>query len=173
MHKDDLNNSMNKEIFCSNFQRMQRLAALLTSALEELDDRKLLPLNASQFHPNELSPSSSLYLDGFRARYSDLQDMLGTAMFQSIARLDEDESLGQELSTRERVVLMEKRGIIDAIKWQDSREIRNSFAHDYPDQHRQKAENFNAAREYSVYLLAVVKNIEQYIQHHYGVGYCD
>ena len=164
---------MNIEIFCSNLQRMQRLATALNSALEELESRKLLPLDALQFNPNELSPPDSLYLDGFRTRFSDLQDMLGAVMFQSIARLDEDESPGQELSTRERVVLMEKRKIIDAMKWQDSREIRNSFAHDYPDQHRQKAGNFNAAREYSDYLLAVVTSIEQYIQQHYGVGYCD
>ena len=46
-------------------------------------------------------------------------------------------------------------------------------AHDFPDQHRQKAENFNAAREYSDYLLAVTRNIEQYIQQHYGVAFCD
>ncbi len=163
---------MNKEIFCSNLQRMQKLAATLTSALKELDGRKLLPLDASRFNPDELSPSDSLYLDGFRARFAYLQDMLGTVMFQSIARMDEDESPGRELSTRERVVLMEKREILDAMKWQDSREIRNSFAHDYPDQHRQKAENFNAAREYSNYLLTVTKNIEQYIQQHYGVGFC-
>ena len=164
---------MNKEIFCSNLQRMQKLAATLASALEELDRRDLLPLDASQFNPGELSPSDSLYLDGFRARFADLQDMLGAVMFQSVARMDEDESPGRELSTRERVVLMEKRQILDAIKWQDSREIRNSFAHDYPDQHRQKAENFNAAREYSDYLLAVTRNIEQYIQQHYGAAFCD
>lgn len=163
---------MNKEIFCSNLQRMQKLAATLTSALKELDGRKLLPLDPSRFNPDELSPSDSLYLDGFRARFADLQDMLGTVMFQSITRMDEDESPGRELSTRERVVLMEKREILDAMKWQDSREIRNSFAHDYPDQDRQKAENFNAAREYSNYLLTVTKNIEQYIQQHYGVGFC-
>ena len=108
---------------------MQKLAATLTSALKELDGRKLLPLDASRFNPDELS-------------------------------------------TRERVVLMEKREIQDAMKWQDSREIRNSFAHDYPDQHREKAENFNAAWEYSNYLLTVTKNIEQYIQQHYGVGFC-
>ena len=164
---------MNKEIFCSNFQRMKRLAVALTSALEELDDRNLLPLDASQFNPDELSSSDSLYLDGFQARFTDLQDMLGKTMFQTIARMDEDESPGRELSTRERVVLMEKRNILDVTKWQDSREIRNSFAHDYPDQHRQKAENFNAAREYSGYLLTVTKNIEQYIQQHYGVELCD
>ena len=163
---------MNKEIFCSNLQRMQRLATALTSAHEELESRNLLPLDASQFNPDKLSPSDSLYLDGFRARFSDLQDMLGTVMFQSIARMDEDESPGRELSTRERVVLMEKREILDAIKWQDSREIRNSFAHDYPDQHRQKAENFNAAKESSDYLLAVSKSIEQYIQQHYGAEFC-
>ncbi len=68
---------------------------------------------------------------------------------------------------------MEKRGILDLLKWQDVREVRNSFAHDYPDQHRQKAENFNAALEYSAYLLVVVKNIEQYVLQHYERGLCD
>ena len=164
---------MNKEVFCSNFQRMKKLATALAAALEELDGRNLLPLDAAEFNPDELSSSDSLYLDGFRARFADLQDMLGKVMFQSIARLDEDESPGQPLSARERVVLMEKREILEAMKWQDSREIRNSFAHDYPDQHRQKAENFNAAREYSDYLLTVTKTIEQYILQHYGVDLCD
>ena len=164
---------MNKEIFCSNLQRVKRLAVILASALEELDAHDLLPLETSQFNPQELSPSDSLYLDGFRARFADLQDMLGNVMFQSIARMDEDESPGRELSTRERAVLMEKRGILELLKWQDVREVRNSFAHDYPDQHRQKAENFNAALEYSAYLLVVVKNIEQYVQQHYERGLCD
>ena len=146
---------------------------MLASALEELDAHDLLPLDVSQFNPQDLSSSHSLYLDGFRARFADLQDMLGKVMFQSIARLDEDESPGLELSTRERVVLMEKRGILDLLKWQDVREVRNSFAHDYPDQHKQKAENFNAALEYSAYLLVVVKNIEEYLQQHYGELFCD
>lgn len=164
---------MNHEIFYTNLRRMDKLAGLLTQALEQLEARKLLPQDVTRFDPDQLPPDDSLILDGFRARFADLQDMLGKVMFKSIASMDEDESPGRGLTTRERVVLMEKRGILDTQQWQDVREIRNAFTHDYPDQHREKAEHLNAAWEQSRYLLAVVKQIDAYAADHYGAETCD
>ncbi len=159
------------EIFCLNLKRMDALAGQLRSALDLLAPQ--MPLDEQNFDPQKLEPATSLALDGFRARFSDLQDMLGKSMFKSLARMDQEESPVNELSTRERLMLMEKRGIIDADRWNQAREIRNAFTHDYPDRHAEKAANHNAAWESSGYLLEVVSNIHRYADDHYGTHRCD
>ena len=159
------------EIYCSNLQRMNALARQLRTARDLL--ASIMPLNEQDFDPEKLEPSTSLALDGFRARFSDLQDMLGKSMFKSLARMDQEETPENELSTRERLMLMEKRGIVDAERWNQAREIRNAFTHDYPDHAAEKAANYNAAWEFSNYLLEVVSNIQQYTARHYGTHPCD
>ncbi len=159
------------KIFCSIYQRVQKSAQQLSIAQQQLS--ALMPLEVATFDPDVLLPGESLFLDGFRQRFSDLQDLLGKPMFQSITQMDQDEMPGNELSTRERVVLMEKRGLIAMEQWQRIREIRNAFAHDYPDQHEEKARSYNAAWECSYYLLGVVTNLGKYIEKHYGSHLCD
>ena len=125
-----------------------KLAQRLVQVVDALQET--LPLAAETFDPEGLDISVSLALDAFRVRFSDLQDMLGRSLFAAIARADEDETPAQPLTTRERIALMEKRGILDADKWREIREIRNQFAHEYPDDHEEKAANINAAWQLSV-----------------------
>lgn len=133
----------------------------------------LMPLETRNFDPDTLHPKESLFLDGFRQRFSDLQDLLGNALFKAIAIMDQDETPSNELSMRERLVLMEKRGLIDLDKWQRMREIRNTFAHDYPDLHEEKAQNFNAAWESAHDLVDVVARVKKYMDSHYRGNLCD
>jgi hypothetical protein len=159
------------EIYCSNLERMNALARQLRAAMDLL--APIMPLREQDFDADKLEPTTSLALDGFRARFSDLQDMLGKSMFKSLARMDQEETPENELSTRERMMLMEKRGILDVERWNQAREIRNAFTHDYPDHPAEKAANYNAAWEYSHYLLEVVANIQRYSASHYGSLACD
>jgi len=159
------------KIFCETYKRVQKMTRQLVVAQEQLS--VVMPLDVKIFAPDSLRPGELLFLDGFRQRFSDLQDLLGKSMFKAITLMDQDEAPGNELSTRERLVLMEKRGLIDRKKWQRIREIRNAFAHDYPDQHEEKARSYNAAWECSRYLIEIVDNIGRYIAKHYGSGLCD
>ncbi len=158
---------MDERIFTLNLSRMNRMAGRMEQALAQM--RQDLPLQAETFDPPLLDPKLALFLDGFRARFSDLQDLVGRTLFKSIALMDQDEAPGSELSTRERTVLMEKRGLIDARQWQELREVRTGFAHEYPDAPDEIAANLNAAWAHSQDLLDVAAAITRYAETHYGV----
>ena len=80
------------------------------------------------------------------------------------------------MTTRERLVLMEKRGLIDCEQWKDIREVRNNFTHEYPDENSSKAINLNAAWQCIPVLLSVVqamkamKAMKNYARRQYGIG---
>ena len=158
-------------IFCANLRRADALARQLELAREQLADR--MPLQADAFDPETLDPALTLALDGFRARFSDLQDMLGRALFKSLARLEAEESPGNELTMRQRLALMEKWGILQQNQWEKLREIRNDFAPEYPDQHRQKALALNAAWEGSRELLQIVNRVHLYLRSRHPGLSCD
>ena len=153
---------MDERIAKANMGRLQRSARGLESAMTQL--ASLFPLEPECFSPEQMEPRDSLLLDGFRARFSDLHDMLCRSMFKTIARLDEDEMPDVEMTTRERIVLMEKRGLLDIEKWQDIREVRNNFAHEYPDEDAEKAANLNAAWKYAPVLLSVARAVGDYLR---------
>jgi hypothetical protein len=158
---------MHIEILIENLSRMQKLSQRLVQAVAQLE--AVFPLDPLTFNPEELASETSLFFDGFRARFADLQDMLGKTMFKSITQIDQDESPGQELTTRERITLMEKRGLIDVEKWRQIREVRNAFAHEYPDAHAEKATILNLAWELSPELLNVSNAIMDYCHKKYSI----
>jgi hypothetical protein len=146
----------------SNLNSLKKLSKRLESALSQLVDE--MPLDVDSFDPNAMDDVFLLKLDGFRARYSDVQDFIGHTVFPMICKLDEDETAAIPLSTRERQVLMERKGIIVLSDWQQLREIRNGFAHDYPDEHIEKAILLNAAWQSSLALVAIAQKATTYIQ---------
>ncbi|MGM0413486.1 MAG: hypothetical protein ACQERG_09250, partial [Pseudomonadota bacterium] len=129
----------------------------------------LFPLKVDTFDPEELPPETAFGIDAFRVRFGDLQDLLGRAVFRSLARADEDELPGDELTTRERIALMEKRGLLDADQWRAIREVRNTFAHEYPDDDAEKAAHLNAAWELTATLLEVGRRCVTYAREEHGV----
>ena len=69
-------------------------------------------------------------LDAFRVRFCDLQDAIGNKVFRSLLLL-EMEHIGSNLDVINNI---EKRKIISSFElWQEIRNIRNLFIHDYPD----------------------------------------
>jgi hypothetical protein len=158
---------MDKRIAKANLARLDRLVQGLESAITQLGT--LFPLQPDLFSPQQLGPRDSLLLDGFRARFSDLQDMLGRTMFKTIALLDEDEMPDLEMTTKERIALMEKRGLLEGDTWQDIREVRNNFAHEYPDADAEKAANLNAAWQHAPVLLSVALAVTDYLRDKHGI----
>jgi len=159
---------VDKRIAIVNVTRMERLAQGLEQASNQLGG--LFPLQLDTFSPQCMDPQDLLFLDGFRARFSDLQDFLEGTMFKTIARMDEDEMPGREMTTRERLVLMGKRGLINCEQWKDIREVRNNFTHEYPDEDSAKAINLNAVWQYVPALLSVVQFMKDYSRRQYGIG---
>jgi hypothetical protein len=156
-----------QELAVANLRRLKKLADRLAEARVLLGEH--FPLDPDTFDPDALDPALSLAIDGFRGRVAALQDFLGKSVFRTIALLDEDESPGRALTTRERNALMEKRGLIDGDAWRDAREVRNRFAHEYPDAHQEKAANLNAAWSHVPALQAVVARIETYLADRHGL----
>lgn len=100
-------------------------------------------------------------LDAFRVRYGDLQDCLGNKVFRSVL-LAEDE---QPVNMADTLNRMEKRGILtSADDWRSMREIRNAFAHDYPEAEEERADAINMAWTTATDLLMIAENIRTYCQ---------
>lgn len=157
---------MNVIIADSALVSLYKLILRLESALSQLSEQ--MPLDVECFNPDNMDDTFLLQLDGFRARFSDLQDYMGHTFIPMITKLDEDESAANPLSTRERNMLMERKGIFELTQWQKLREIRNGFAHEYPDEHIEKALLLNAAWQMSERLIAIAQSALNYVErmHH-------
>lgn len=85
-------------------------------------------------------------LDQFILRFSKLQDSVGGRFFPSLL-----DYLGEQYEDRpmlDKLNRLEKLGYIQsAEKWQRIRDIRNKFAHDYPDDNEKNAAHLNLAFE--------------------------
>jgi len=140
--------------------KLQRQRQRLKEALEMV--RPWFPLDASLFE-GEMDSAQAMYLDAFRARFAELQDYLGQRIFRLIALVDQDESPALPLSTRERVQLMERKGLLSRRQWLALRDLRNDFTHEYPDEAAEKADNLNRAFALAPSLLAVAENAQRYL----------
>ncbi len=141
---------------------MIKLSVRLQDAQVALQNN--MPLNVETFDPDVNDNGFLLQLDGFRVRFADLQDILGQVIFPMVCQYDEDETSQHPMSTRERVVLMEKKGLISTQQWKLLREIRNRFTHEYPDEHEEKALLLNQAWENVDTLTHIVNNVESYLK---------
>ena len=120
--------------------------------------RNLIPLNSVSL--NTLNADELDKLDAFRVRYCDLQDCLGNKVFRSILNLEE-ETPGSNLDILNK---MEKRLILNSFNdWKELREIRNLFAHDYPETDEEKAEILNVAYSITLKLVSTIDNVIDYM----------
>lgn len=83
-------------------------------------------------------------IDQLVLRYSKLQDSMGSKLFPALLKILmeplEDSPMLDKLNR------LEKIGVLPSVqRWQELREIRNRFAHDYPEDDDMKAAVLNAA----------------------------
>ena len=85
-------------------------------------------------------------VDQFILRFTKLQDTMGSRLFPAILHY-----LTEPFDDRpmlDKLNRLEKLGFIDSVeKWQTVRNIRNNFAHDYPDDPDKNAAQLNLAFE--------------------------
>ena len=149
------------DLFLMNFNEAYRSAKLLVMSFHRTS--KLIPITFEEMI--KMSPDNLDRLDAFRVRFCDLQDSLGNKIFRSILALEEEE-IGSQLDILNK---MEKRQIFSSFnEWKNLRNVRNLFAHDYPDTDDQKAEALNIAHKYTFQLIEILNNVKKYAEKEIG-----
>jgi hypothetical protein len=106
----------------------ERHAERLRWALTEL--AASFPLSADRLR--QLDPGALAVIDQMVLRYSKLQDAMGTRLLPAV--LDLTQEPGEFAAFIDKLNRLEKIGAIEsAARWQALREMRNQFAHDYPN----------------------------------------
>lgn len=121
------------------------------------ETNRLFPLTGQQF--DVLEPAEVAYLDQFSSRFGKLQDAMGAKLFPQILELVQEQG---HLSTFiDKLNRLEKIGAIDsAEQWLLLRELRNAFAHDYPEDSEINAAILNRAMPLAEQLLDVYEKVK-------------
>lgn len=115
--------------------------------------RPLWPFTAEKYAV--LTDEQVRDLDQFILRFSKLQDTVGGRFFPAI--LDYLEEQYEDRPMLDKLNRLEKLGHLQsAEEWQRIRDIRNKFAHDYPDDHEKNAAHLNLAFETAVDLYDIL-----------------
>lgn len=96
--------------------------------------------------------------DQFIVRFSKLQDMMGAKLLPAIIELTHEEG---ELNTFiDKLNRLEKIGALESVEqWLKFREMRNQFAHDYPDDPEIQASLLNKAYIMAEELLSTLDHV--------------
>ena len=129
-----------------------------------LSIRKFWPLTDTTYI--NLTDEQVQDVDQFILRYTKLQDAMGSRLFPAIlsylSEPFEDRPMLDKLNR------LEKLGFIDSVeKWQTVRNIRNKFAHDYPDDPDKNAAHLNFALESVSVLYSMLTTINTQLKSAY------
>ncbi|MEO6320242.1 MAG: hypothetical protein ABIR56_06245 [Polaromonas sp.] len=125
----------------------------LHDALNDMDQRRLSP---SEYE--NLSKMDRRLLDQFAYRYTRLQDDMGTRLMPAVLR-----ALGEDVAAMpalDRFTRLEQLGwLASADEWNTLRQIRNQFAHDYPDTAQERFERLQAAIHAARQMITAMEQI--------------
>jgi hypothetical protein len=130
----------------------------LTDALQDMQTRALNPEEYGN-----LSKADRRLVDQFAYRYTRLQDDLGARLMPAVLNaLSEDV---RSMSAVDRFGRLEQLGWLpSADQWLALRQVRNQFAHEYPDSSVERFERLQMATEAARQLLSIVELFNQKIQ---------
>lgn len=102
-------------------------------------------------------------LDQFAYRYTRLQDDMGAKLVPALLKaLGEDVAI---MSALDRFARLEQLGwLVSADDWQTLRQIRNQFAHDYPENPTERFERLQAAIHAAAQLIEVLTQFQRKIK---------
>lgn len=107
-----------------------------------------------------LSKADRRLLDQFAYRYTRLQDDMGARLVPAVLK-----ALGEDiapLSAMDRFARLEQLGWLpSADDWLALRQVRNQFAHDYPDSPAERFERLQAATQAARQLLLLMARFEE------------
>jgi hypothetical protein len=134
----------------------------LKDALEDMGERKL---TLSEY--THLSRADRRLLDQFAYRYTRLQDDMGMRLMPAILR-----ALGEDVAAMpalDRFSRLEQLGWLpSADEWNVLRQIRNQFAHDYPEAAEDRYERLQAAMQAALRMIAVMEGLELKLKQRFG-----
>ena len=125
---------------------------------EALQDMQLRALTLDDY--DHLSKEDRRLLDQFAYRYTRLQDDMGARLMPAVLK-----ALGEDIgpmSAIDRFSRLEQLGwLSSADEWLAMRQVRNQFAHDYPDSAAERFERLQAATHASQRLLALLVHFQR------------
>jgi len=102
----------------------------------------VLPLNADRLHG--LDDAQVAVVDQFVGRFAKLQDAMGAKLLPMVLELTKEQ--GDLEAYLDKVNRLEKIGALPSVdEWLELREMRNAFAHDYPEDSELQAAVLNRA----------------------------
>ena len=145
---------MNKAIFDGIVGVCQTHAQRLRWAMEQLAKKKPLTAQALQ----KLTDVELAVCDQFIVRFSKLQDAMGAKLLPAVIELTHEE--GELATFIDKLNRLEKIGALSSVEqWLKLREMRNQFAHDYPNDPEIQASLLNKAFDLAAQLLATLNQV--------------
>lgn len=142
------------EVYRGALTRCETHAERLRWAMSTLEP--MFPLSAVKI--SAFTPIDLAVFDQFVVRFSKLQDTMGAALFPAV--LDLTQEPGDLAAFIDKLNRLEKIGAIrSASQWLLLREMRNQFAHDYPDDPEIQAGLLNKAFGLAAVMLDVLGEI--------------
>lgn len=140
-------------------QHIQTVCQGHADALSEaMQDMQLRALTTDDY--SHLNKDDRRLLDQFAYRYTRLQDDMGARLMPAVLK-----ALGEDISPMsaiDRFARLEQLGWLrSADDWQTLRQVRNQFAHDYPDSPTERFERLQAAIQAAQQLLSVMANFQK------------
>jgi hypothetical protein len=140
-------------------QHIQTVCQGHADALSEaMQDMQLRALGADDY--THLNKDDRRLMDQFAYRYTRLQDDMGARLMPSVLK-----ALGEDIapmSAIDRFTRLEQLGWLkSADDWLMLRQVRNQFAHDYPDSPTERFERLQAAIQGARHLLMIMAQFHQ------------
>lgn len=144
------------------WRECERHIYYLCRALAQLDP--IMPMTGEIF--GHLSDEQVQSIDQFILRFTKLQDAMGGHLFSSILQYLQEQY--EERPMIDKLNRLEKlRYIHSAERWQNIRNTRNKFAHDYPDDNEKNAALINVASESAKEMSSILANLEKKLNNDY------
>jgi hypothetical protein len=140
-------------------QHIQTVCQGHANALSEaLHDMQLRALGTDDY--THLNKEDRRLLDQFAYRYTRLQDDMGARLMPAVLK-----ALGEDIapmSAIDRFIRLEQLGWLQsADDWLMLRQVRNQFAHDYPERPTERLERLQAAIQAARQLLMIMAQFHQ------------
>jgi hypothetical protein len=136
---------------CETHERRMRWAKQAVSAS--------FPLSAEALR--SLDDATIAILDQFTTRFAKLQDALGAKLLPAVLELTKEP--GEFDAYLDKLDRLEKIGALPSVdEWLELREMRNVFAHDYPEDSELQAATLNRAFAAADRLVEILHHVKNY-----------
>jgi hypothetical protein len=124
----------------------------------------VFPLSAG--HIRALTDEQVAVVDQFVGRFAKLQDAMGAKLLPLVLELTKEQ--GDLAAYLDKLNRLEKIGVLPSVdEWLELRELRNAFAHDYPEDSELQAATLNRAFSAAERLVEILRYIKGYAARYY------